>query len=206
MITDVEAYFTRGCGRCARFDTPDCSARRWAEGLKALRGTCLSQGLEEAVKWGHPCYMHAGRNIAIVGAFREDFRLSFFNAALMKDPQGVLERQGPNAKHADMIRFTSNAQVATMEPVLRAYLAEAMDYAARGVVPPRDTSEPELPEELADALDADPELAEAFHALTPGRRKSYVINLNSAKQSQTRVQRILRFRDKIIAGKGAMER
>lgn len=150
--------------------------------------------------------MHAGRNIAIIGAFREDFRLSFFNAALMTDRDGVLERRGPNTRHPDMIRFTSNGQVGEMEPVIRACLAEAMAFAARGVRPPRDASEPDLPVELTEALDADPELAEAFHALTPGRRKSYVIALSTAKQAQTRIRRITRFRERILAGKGAMER
>ena len=205
MISEVGDYFTKGCGRCARFDTPDCATRIWAQGLERLRAICLAAGLEEWVKWGHPCYMHAGRNIAIIGAVRDDFRLSFFNAALMTDPQGVLERQGPNTRHADMIRFTSDDRVAALEPVIRAYLAEAMGYAAQGIRPPRDESEPDLPDELAEALDGDPELAEAFHALTPGRRKSYVINLNGARQSRTRDERIARFRDKIIAGKGANE-
>ena len=59
---------------------------------------------------------------------------------------------------------------------------------------------------LIEALDADAELAEAFHALTPGRQKSYAFNLNSAKKPETRIARIKKFRDKIIAGKGAMER
>lgn len=104
-----------------------------------------------------------------------------------------------------MIRFTSNGQVAEMETTVRAYLDEAKDYAASGRKPPRDDSEADFPEELAEALDADPELAEAFLALTPGRRRSYVINLNAAKQRATRVTRIVRFRDKIISGKGAME-
>ena len=49
-------------------------------------------------------------------------------------------------------------------------------------------------------------LAEAFHALTPGRRKSYMFALNQAKQTATRVARIEKFRDRIIAGKGALER
>lgn len=206
MITEIEDFFTRGCGRCERFDTPDCSTRRWERGLRKLRAICRSVGLEETVKWGHPCYMHANRNIAVVGAFRNDFRLSLFNAALLKDPEGVLERQGPNTSHADMIRFTSDDDVERLEPVIRSYLREAMGYAEQGLKPPKDDSEPDLPPELSDALLADPELAEAFQALTPGRRKSYVINLNSAKQSETRVKRIARFRDRIIAGKGAMER
>lgn len=163
-------------------------------------------GLTETVKWGHPTYMHAGRNIAMFGAFRGDFRLSFFNAALMKDPDNILEKPGPNTRHASLIRFTDAAQPAAMEPAIRAYLREAMDYADAGLLPERTEHDLEIPEELAEAMDADPELAEAFHALTPGRKRSYVINLTSAKAAATRVSRIAKFRPKIIAGKGATER
>ncbi len=206
MITDIEDFFSRGCGRCARFDTADCSVKQWTEGLETLRRICRDVGLEETVKWAHPCYMHAGRNIAIIGALRGDFRLNFFNAGLMKDPDGVLERQGPNTRHPDMIRFTGNDQVAAMESIIRSYLEEAMAYAEKGLKPPKEEGGFDLPDELVEALDADPELAEAFHALTSGRQKSYVIALSSAKTSQTRINRIAKFRDKIIAGKGATER
>ena len=206
MITDIEEYFTNGCGRCERFATPECSTRTWLNGLIDLRRICLSSGLVETVKWGHPCYMSSGRNIAIVGAFRRDFRLSFFNPSLMKDPEGVLEKQGPNTQHADMIRFTKDAQVADMEPIIRSYLQEAIGYAEAGIKPAKQNAEIEWPDELVEAMDNDPELAEAFHALTPGRQKSYAINLNSAKKPETRVARIAKFRPKILAGKGALER
>jgi uncharacterized protein YdeI (YjbR/CyaY-like superfamily) len=206
MITDIEDFFTKGCGRCDRFDTPDCSTKRWQAGLLALRDLCREAGLEETVKWAHPCYAHSGQNVAIIGAFREDFRLTFFNAGLMTDPEGVLEKQGPNTQTPGMIRFTDNGQVSAMADLLRAYLAEARGYAEKGLKAPKVDNVPDMPEELADALDSDPELAEAFEALTPGRQKSYLINLNGAKQAQTRVNRIAKFRDKIIAGKGALER
>ena len=107
MITDIEDFFAKGCGRCDRFATPACSANQWHDGLTGLRAICRSAGLVETVKWGHPCYMHAGRNIALIGALQGDFRLNFFNAALMKDPEGLLERQGPNTQHPDSIRFTA---------------------------------------------------------------------------------------------------
>ena len=206
MITKIEDYFSKGCGRCKRFATPDCSTRQWFRGLTDLRETCLEAGLEEVVKYGHPCYMHAGRNIVIIGAFRRDFRLSFFNAALLTDPEDVLEKQGPNTQHPDMIRFTDNARVAELKPVILSYLNESMTYAAAGIKPPKTKSEIELPEELVDALDSDPKLAEAFHGLTPGRQRSYVIHLNSAKKRATRIARISKCRDTILAGKGATER
>ncbi len=205
MITVIDDYFSKGCGRCERFATPDCSTRKWSSGLAALRRICRESGLVETVKWGHPCYMHGGRNIVIVGALRGDFRLSFFNAALMKDASGVLERQGQNTQHPDMIRFTEDTQVAKLEPVIVSYLREAMSYAEAGIKPPKAQREIELPNELVEALECDPELADAFHALTPGRQRSYAINLNSAKKSETRIARIAKFRDKILAGKGALE-
>ena len=206
MITDIEDYFTKGCGRCERFAGPDCSTRQWSQGLDGLRRICTEAGLVEMVKWGHPCYMRQGRNIVIFGAFRGDFRLTFFNAALLKDPESVLEKQGPNTQHADMIRFIDNADVARMKDVILSYLTEAMDYAEACIKPPRDTSELELQDELVDALDSDPELAEAFWGLTPGRQKSYVIHLGSTRNPATRMARIEKLRPKIIAGKGAMER
>lgn len=206
MITLIDDFFSKGCGRCERFDTPDCSTRQWHDGLVALRQVCRAAGLTETVKWGHPCYMHANRNIVIIGAFRHDFRLSFFSAALMQDPEGVLEKQGANTHHADMLRFTANDQVAAIQPILTRYLKEAMAYAEQGLKPQKTDQAIELPDELSDTLAADLELAEAFYRLTPGRQKSYVIHLNSARHSATRLDRIARCRDKIIAGKGAMER
>lgn len=206
MITDVEDYFTKGCGRCDRFATEDCSTRSWLSGLLTLRRICTDAGLTETAKWGHPTYMHAGRNIAIIGAFRGDFRLTFFNASLLKDPDGVLERQGPNTRHPDCLRFTDNDAPATLETVIRSYLAEAMGYAEAGILPPKEVTELDLPADLVEALDADPDFAEAFHALTPGRRKSWVLHLNDAKGQSTRLARIGKSRPRILAGKGATER
>ncbi len=206
MISDPDDFFTKGCGRCDRFATPDCSTRLWIDGLNKLRRICLDTGLEEAVKWAHPCYMHVNRNIAIFGAFRGDFRLTFLNPALLRDTEGVLEPQGPNSQRPAMMRFTAVEQVGEMEAVIRAYLRQLMDHAELGTKPPKVTRGIDMPDELAEALDADPELAEAFQALTPGRQRSYMFNLNQARQSKTRVARIEKFRERIIAGKGASER
>jgi uncharacterized protein YdeI (YjbR/CyaY-like superfamily) len=150
--------------------------------------------------------MHADRNIVIIGALQDNFRLCFFNAALMKDPEGVLEKQGPNTQHPDMIRFTSNDGPSEKADIILSYLDEARKYAEAGKKPPKDESELDLPDELFEALDSDAKLSEAFHGLTRGRQKSYVINLKGAKKSETRVKRIEKFRDKIIDGKGVNER
>ena len=206
MITEIEDFFARGCGRCDRFATPDCSARLWGEGLNALRAIARDMGLSEHVKWGHPCYMHAGRNIAILGAFRGDFRLSFFDAALLADPEGLLSRQGPNTRHPDCLRFADAGQVPAQEAAIRGFLAQAMGFAAAGIRPQKEDRHPDWPEELVSALDADPALAEAFHRLTPGRQRSYVHALSTTMVAATRMARIEKYRGHILAGKGALER
>lgn len=205
MITDIEDYFTKGCGRCDRFATSDCSTRFWIEGLNQLRAICAELGLEEHVKWGHPCYMHKGRNIVLLGAFRDNFRLNFMNAALLKDPEGVLEKQGEMTQNPNVIRFTANHVVSTQREIIVAYLQEAMGYAAQGIKPPKVEREIELPEELIEALATDPDFSQAFDALTPGRQRSYAIVIGGAKQSATRAKRVEKYRDKIFAGKGANE-
>lgn len=206
MISNIEEYFTKGCGRCARFATPACATKIWAVGLAELRRICRDEGLSEHVKWGHPCYMHAGRNIAIIGAFQSNYRLNFFNPALMKDPEGILEHQGENSTHAGMLRFTDQEHPRKIETTIRTYLREAMVYAEKGITPPKIEKTLELPDELTDTLDADPELAEAFYALTPGRQRGYAMHIGSAKQSTTRINRIEKCRGQIFAGKGYNER
>lgn len=206
MITLIEDFFAKGCGRCPRFDTPDCSTRVWAELMAHLRQFCLQAGLTEAVKWGHPCYMAGGRNVAILGALRDGVRLSFFQAALLSDAFGVLERQGPNTRHPDMIRLRSGADLARLESAIMATLAEARAHAEAGRTAPKEPRQIALPDELIEALDMDPELAEAFARLTPGRQTSHVLHLTSTATSATRMARIARNRPKILAGKGATER
>lgn len=206
MITDVNSYFKDGCGRCDRFATDACSSKIWAAGLSDLRALCLGAGLTETAKWGHPCYVFAGRNLAIIGAFKGYFCLTFFNAALMTDPMDILEKQGPNSQNPDMIRFTSAGSVTEKSAHITAYLHEAMGYAKAGITPPKTVRDIDTPPELIEALDADPALAEAFCALTQGRQKSWLFHLNSTQNPATRFARIEKGRAKIMAGKGALDR
>ena len=64
----------------------------------------------------------------------------------------------------------------------------------------------ELVEELRNRLDADPALAEAFAALTPGRQREYNFHVSGAKQAKTRESRVERCVPKIMAGKGFRDR
>lgn len=199
---DVDQYLESGCGRCELGGTPQCKVRSWVPELEALRKILLDARLTEAIKWGAPCYMSDGSNIGMLSALKESVVFSFFRGAELADPEGILEKPGDNSRFAKYARFTDLKRIHAMEPVIRSYVAEAVALEQSGKPRPASDDLPDYPEELLSALEESPELFEAWEALTPGRKRGYLLHFNGAKQSATRANRIAKFTPKILAGKG----
>lgn len=192
-MTDVEGFIA--------------SADRWQAEMAALRGLALACGLGEALKWGKPCFTHGGANVAILQPFRDECRLMFFKGALLPDPDGLLGTQGENTQAARVVRVRGLADVAAHEAALRALMMAAVALEETGQKVPMPAKENlDLPAELLDRLDGDPDLAAAFAALTPGRQRSWVLHVAGAKQTATRLARIDKAAPSIRAGKGWNER
>ncbi len=203
MIKHIEDYFTKGCGRCKLYDTPQCKVFTWENELKMLRELVLSCEMNEEVKWGMPVYTVDGKNVVMVSAFKEYCSLSFFKGTLLKDPQGILITQTENSQSGRQIRFTSAEEINELMPVLRDYLAEAIEVEKSGAkVSFKKAEEFSVPEEFQHKLDDMPDLKAAFDALTPGRKKAYLLHFSGAKQAKTREERIVKFIPQILAGKG----
>lgn len=145
--------------------------------------------------------------MAILGAFQDSCILSFFKGVLLDDPETVLEATGPNTQSARRIRFVGVEDVREREPVLRAYIDEAIQTEREGrTVALKPTSAYDVPGELQAKLDASPEFKEAFEALTPGRQRGYLLHFGSAKRSATRVSRIEKSTPRILDRKGLNDR
>ena len=180
-------------------------SERWPDIVAALRPVLVRAGLGEDLKWGKPCYVHDGKNVAIVQEMNDFVALMFFKGALLADPDAVLEDQGPNSRSARRMRFTSVDDVTRLADTVTAYVAAAVDVEEAGLtVGP--APELELVDELQARLDADPRLAAAFADLTPGRRREYHLHVAQAKQAKTRHSRIDRVIERILAGKGLRDR
>ena len=63
-----------------------------------------------------------------------------------------------------------------------------------------------MPAELAEFLARDSVVQAAYDALTPGRKRSYILHIAGAKKSETRQARAERCKARILAGKGFNER
>ena len=179
---------------------------RWHDELAALRAILNDSGLCEEFKWRSPVYTHDGHNVALVWGFKDHAALGFFKGVLLKDKAGILVAQGENSRSTRVVKVTSVAQVTRLAPTLAAYLTEAIGIEKAGLKVDLPKDDLDYPAELVDRLDADDRFRAAFEALTPGRRRSWVLHFGQAKQSETRISRIDKAAEKIFAGKGLNDR
>lgn len=182
-------------------------ASKWQEEMSLLRNICLECELDEDFKWKHPCYTFQGKNIVIIHGFKEYCALLFHKGALLGDAENILIQQTENVQAARQIRFKNLKEVIALESIIKDYILEAIEVEKAGLkVDMKPTAAYEVPEELHLKFDEDRELEEAFKALTPGRQRGYLLYFSQAKQSKTRLSRIEKSRDKIMAGKGYNDR
>jgi uncharacterized protein YdeI (YjbR/CyaY-like superfamily) len=178
-------------------------ANKWQKELKKLRAIVLDCPLTEELKWGVPCYTFQKSNIVLIHVFKEYCAILFVKGALLKDAKGILVQQTKNVQAARQIRFTNIRQVAELEPVLKAYIHEAIEVDKSGLkVELKKTADFDVPEELQKKLDKNRALKTAFGALTPGRQRGYILYFAAAKQSKTRESRIEKCMPRILKGKG----
>ncbi len=181
--------------------------QNWQEELEKLRMILLDCQLNEDLKWGVPCYTFQKSNIVLMHVFKEYCALLFFKGALLKDPNGILIQQTENVQSGRQIRFTNVQEIVVTEPILKAYIDEAIEVEKSGLeVDFKKTTEFTISEEFQIKLDEIPALKTAFEALTPGRQRAYLLYFSAPKQSKTRQSRVENCLQDILNGKGLNDR
>ena len=178
-------------------------AGKWNKELEQLRMIILDCGLTEELKWGCPCYTVEKKNIVLIHVFKEYCAILFFKGALLKDNKGILIQQTENVQAARQVRFTNVREIVKLEPVLKAYIKEAIEAEKSGLkVRLKKPTEFKIAEEFQNKLDKLPALKNAFYELTPGRQRAYLLYFSSAKLSKTREERVEKSLKQILKGKG----
>jgi uncharacterized protein YdeI (YjbR/CyaY-like superfamily) len=205
LIKTADDYLEYGCMRCKWGNTPQCKVHTWKEELTALRHIVLSTGLKEEIKWSVPVYTYQNKNIATIAALKDNAHIGFFKGVLLSDPYRVLEQQG-NLQSDRIIRFKDLQRIQELEMVLVGYIHEAMMLEDSGVKVVFQQNPEPIPEDWRMMLEGDFELKEAFYALTPGRRRGYLIQLSKLKKSETRLRAMKNFIPLILSGRGLHDR
>jgi uncharacterized protein YdeI (YjbR/CyaY-like superfamily) len=176
---------------------------KWQEEFRKLRTIILDSELTEELKWGVACYTYRNRNVVLIHGFKGYCAILFVKGALLKDAEGILIQQTENVQSARQVRFTNVQEIAAIEPILKAYIREAIEVEKSGLkVNFKKATEFSIPDEFLTKLDESPELATAFYALTPGRQRAYLLYFSAPKQSKTREARVEKYVEQILNGKG----
>ena len=176
---------------------------RWKDELIALREIILESGLTEDYKWKQPCYTLEGVNVLIIGSLKASCMLSFFKGVLLADHDQLLEFAGENSQSAKLMRFRSTDEIFRLKNTILGFIRESIALETMGAkVPKGSAPEISVPDELIELWKKDKSFDKAFHMLTPGRQRAYLMHFTAAKQSATRVSRIQKFMPRIMDGKG----
>lgn len=181
-------------------------AEKWQKETDKLREIASDCDLSETLKWGKHCFIFQKKNVAIVIPLKESCAFSFFKGALLNDLKHILETIGDHTQAARWIKFTSTKEIASLRSTLTEYIYEAIALEKAGKkVELKRPSEYPIPEELQGRLDGSAALRAAFAALSPGRKKSHIFHVASAKEPRTRSARAERCVPMILSGRGCNE-
>ena len=171
--------------------------------LSLLRKTLLSTELVEEYKWRQPCYTLNGKNVIILAGLKDHTFISFFKGVLLNNENEILQKAGENSQAARVIRLYTLDEAKSHLKFIQASIKAAIEIEKKGVKVEKDESaEIEIPVELQEFFKKDIDYKKAFFKLTPGRQRAYLIFFTGAKQSETRINRIEKFRKRILDGYG----
>jgi uncharacterized protein YdeI (YjbR/CyaY-like superfamily) len=137
---------------------------------------------DETIKWGMPFFVHDGRALAMMAAFKAHAGIGIFDGTPMSGGEGMgqfgklttVADLPDDAALADAIR-NAVALIGTGKPTMRPVKAKAPL---------------EMPADLRAALDAVPAAAAAFDGFPPSAQREYADWVSEAKQEATRLRRI----------------
>ncbi len=177
--------------------------KKWQAELALLREIILECDLTEDFKWMHPCYTLNSKNILLIHGFKEYCAVLFNKGALLSDPHNILVQQTKNTQSARQIRFSDISEIKDLRPIIKDYILAAIEVEKSGLkVEKKSTSDYEVPIELIQKFEGNPDFEKAFSNLTPGRQRGYLLHFTQPKQSKTKLSRIENSIDKIMKGYG----
>ena len=158
---------------------------------KAVHKGC--PGVEEAIKWGVPYFMHNGI-LCGMASFKKHVSFGFWKSKEMDDPEGLFETG--TGKKASMCNahFHSVKELPTQK-VLVDYVKRAAKLNVEGAKkkPAKKTKKKintKVPTDLAALLKKNKKAQKTFESFAPGQQRDYIEWVTEAKRDATRQKRL----------------
>lgn len=174
------------------------NSERWSEELSLLSSIIIKAPLDKAIKWGSEVFTYNGKNVVSYGGFKNYFAIWFYNGVFLNDRYKVLVSATEGVtKSLRQWRFNSRDEVD--ENKILEYIYDAIEVEKKGLkIKPEKFKQIEMPKLLADELDKDEILKDAFYQFTPGKQKEFMEYITYASQETTKLNRLEKIKPMIL--------
>lgn len=148
--------------------------------------------LNETMKWSCPFFDHEGP-VCQMAAFKQHCAFGFWKAALMDDPNNILNQEPDTA--GSIGRITSLSDLPDDE-VLIQYIRHALSLNVAGIKATPRVKSPAvqtasaIPAYFIKILEQHPLVKEQFEKFSPSQKKEYLSWFEEAKTEATRIKRL----------------
>lgn len=170
--------------------------------LEEIRTSILHEHIEESIKWGSPVYGYGKSNLIGIGVFKNYLSVWFFQGALLSDNQHKLIN-AQEGKTAALRQLRINHDELIDVELIKSYVSETIMHHHQGkTVQIPKKANPQLPNELKNALSSSKELNTAFNRFTESNQRMFAEYIHEAKQSATKERRLEKIIPMILNGIG----
>lgn len=173
----------------------------WTQELNLLRSVLLPLSFDETIKWGAPVYVHKGKNIVGLSAFKNYCGLWFFQGSFLADDSKMLENaQEGKTKAMRQWRFYKLEEIDAS--LIKSYVLEAIKNSEEGkeLKPQKNTKPIEIPEELQLEFDKNEQLNDCFNQFSTSKKREFANHIAEAKRATTKQKRIEKIIPMILKG------
>ena len=165
---------------------------------EAVHAACPQ--VEETLKWNAPAFMHGGKILCSMAAFKQHAAFGFWQGAQVveHDPKAA-EAMGQFGRITGLADLPGKAEFTR-------YAKRAMKLIDEGVKPlPTKTGKPKPPpappSDLAAALKKNKQAQVTFNAFPPSQQREYIEWITEAKREETRQKRLVQAIEWLSEGK-----
>lgn len=158
---------------------------------------------EEAIKWSFPNFMHKGKILCSMSAFKAHCAFGFWLESEMKTMKELTKDIEKNSMYS--LGKITKIEDLPSKAQLKACIEEAMELTDMGVTIKKSApskTETEIPEAFQKALNQNKKAKEVFEKASTSFRKEYNLWIADAKTETTRNKRIDQAIEWISKGKG----
>jgi uncharacterized protein YdeI (YjbR/CyaY-like superfamily) len=161
--------------------------------------------VEEKIKWGMPFFDYKDEILCHMASFKQHAVMSFWKAALMKDPI-LVENAKAETAMGHLGRITSLKDMPS-DKKITGWIKEAMLLNDKGIklpakAKPAEKKELVVPDYFLKALVKNKKAKQVFGNFAPSHKKEYLAWITEAKTEDTRHKRMATALEWIAEGKG----